>query len=113
MNLFFTLYKNNIEIYIFLAICIYAIILWIAIVFWVARDSFKRSTKIWFRLLSILLVANFYFFGLIIYCIIRPTKTLQERKIEDMELDLFNKYKSSKTKAKNQIKKNKRPLFDF
>ncbi len=64
---------------------IYLFVLWVAIVVWVARDVVGRSKNIIFQVFVILLVIVLNIFGLLIYLIIRPQKTLLEKYHEDLE----------------------------
>lgn len=64
---------------------VYCFILWVAMVIWVARDVVGRSKSLIYQVLSIILVIALNIFGLLIYLIIRPQKTLLERYQEDLE----------------------------
>ncbi len=64
---------------------IYVFVLWAALVIWVARDSVSRSKSLVFQVFVILLVIILNIFGLLIYLIIRPQKTLIEKYHEDLE----------------------------
>jgi len=64
---------------------IYLFILWVALVVWVARDVVSRSKNLTFQVFVILLTIILNVFGLLIYLIIRPQKTLVEKYHEDLE----------------------------
>jgi len=66
-------------------IFVYLFVIWIAIVIWVARDSVGRSKSLVFQVFVILLTIILNIFGLLIYLIVRPQKTLIERYHEDLE----------------------------
>lgn len=94
----------------------YIFILSIAVIFWTYRDIKNRSNKISIKLLSLFLVSFFNIFGLLIYLIIRPSKTLTEKSIENMELEILEKYKREKdemrkSKLRDKIIKNKKRLI--
>lgn len=63
----------------------YLFVLWVALIIWVARDSVGRSRNLIFQVVTILLVILLNIFGLVIYLIIRPQKTLVEKYHEDIE----------------------------
>lgn len=64
---------------------IYLGVLWFAIVIWVGRDIINRTNNILFQVFVILLNVVLPVFGLILYLIIRPSKTLLEKYYEEME----------------------------
>jgi predicted RNA-binding Zn-ribbon protein involved in translation (DUF1610 family) len=64
---------------------IYLFILWAAIVVWVARDSVSRTKNLVFQVIAIGLVIALNIFGLMIYLIIRPQKTLTESFQQELE----------------------------
>jgi len=66
-------------------VLIYVFVLWIALVIWVARDSVSRSKSLVFQVFVILLAIILNIFGLLVYLIIRPQKTLVEKYHEDLE----------------------------
>jgi len=61
------------------------IIFWVAIVWWVWFDASARTTKVWAKIASILLVIFFNIFGLIIYLVVRPDQTIEGTYWEDLE----------------------------
>lgn len=110
LNFFLNLYKYNIESYLFMGVVAYFTLLWVALIFWVSRDSNKRSKSWLFKLFSFALVTVFNIFGLIIYVILRPSQTLEERKIESMELQILEKYKEEKKGQENKKISTKKKL---
>ena len=63
----------------------YAVVLWLALTAWSAMDVFSR-TKNWFvRFGSIFLVGFGFFFGFVLYLIIRPQSTIEDQKIRELE----------------------------
>lgn len=67
-------------------ILVYLAAFWIALIIWVTRDIIHRTNSILFQIFSITLNIFLPVFGLIIYLIIRPSKTLWERYYEEVEL---------------------------
>lgn len=79
-------FADNIEINFILKIILtYFAALWIALILWVTRDAINRSNNLLFQIFVIILNIILPIFGLIIYLIIRPTKTLLERYYDDLE----------------------------
>lgn len=63
----------------------YIFVLWAALVVWVARDAVGRTKSIFFQVVAILLVIGLNIFGLVLYLILRPQKTLLEKYFEELE----------------------------
>jgi uncharacterized Zn finger protein (UPF0148 family) len=63
----------------------YFALLWLAVVIWVARDVIDRTNSLIFQVSMITLNLFLPVFGLLIYLIIRPSKTLIEKYYEEME----------------------------
>ncbi len=106
---------------IFLGILIYLAFLWIAIIVWVTKDITNRTNNLTFQIISISLVIFLTpVFGLVLYLIIRPSRSLVERYYEDIEQDLLDTWftefeKEKKDEAREEIKseekeKKKKPL---
>jgi len=66
-------------------VLVYFFVLWAALVIWVARDVVARTKNIAFHVVAILLIIFLNFFGLLIYLILRPQKTLAESYYESLE----------------------------
>lgn len=64
---------------------IYLAVFWIALIIWVARDVINRTNSIFFQIIMIGLNIFLPILGLIIYLIIRPSKTLVEKYYEEIE----------------------------
>lgn len=74
----------------------YIALLWIAIILWVTKDITNRSDNIVFQIVCISLVIFLTpIFGLIIYLILRPSKTLTERYYEEMQQDFWSQEETS------------------
>ena len=63
----------------------YLVALWIASIWWTFRDIRSRSTDLFLQVAATLLVTIFSFAGLLIYIILRPTKTLSQLYEESLE----------------------------
>lgn len=66
-------------------ILFYFAALWVSLIIWVTRDAINRSNNLIFQIFVIILNIILPVFGLVIYLIIRPTKTLLEKYYEDLE----------------------------
>jgi RNA polymerase subunit RPABC4/transcription elongation factor Spt4 len=84
-------------------IFIYIFILWAALVIWTARDVVVRSKNLAFQVIIILLVIVFNIFGLLIYLIIRPQKTLLERYHESLEQKILTESEESCQKCEKPL----------
>jgi|CXWL01.1.fsa_nt_gi RNA polymerase subunit RPABC4/transcription elongation factor Spt4 len=70
-------------------VLVYLAALWFAIVIWVGRDIIHRTNNVLFQVLVILLNIILPVFGLILYLIIRPGKTLLEKYYEELEYNFL------------------------
>jgi len=78
--------SNYLELSLILKIIlVYLAALWISLIIWITRDAINRSNNLLFQIFVIILNIVLPIFGLIIYLIIRPTKTLLECYYEDLE----------------------------
>lgn len=68
-----------------LGVLAYVFILWAALVVWVARDVVGRTKNIAFHVAALSLVIFLNVFGLVIYLIVRPQRTLLEKYYESLE----------------------------
>ncbi|MBN2306546.1 zinc ribbon domain-containing protein [Candidatus Peregrinibacteria bacterium] len=71
------------------AILIYFALLWIAIIIWVTKDVLQRSNSIIFQAIAILLNIAIPILGILLYLIIRPSKTRMERYYEELERNML------------------------
>ena len=63
--------------------------LWLSLVFWTGRDIRTRTKNIFAQILSVMLVLALFLPGLLIYVILRPTRTLEwkyQRALEEEAL---------------------------
>ncbi|MFN8522649.1 MAG: zinc ribbon domain-containing protein [Chloroflexota bacterium] len=67
----------------------YLVALWIASVWWTFRDIRSRTNDPFLQVAATLLVVVFSFAGLLIYVILRPTKTLSQLYEESLEEEAF------------------------
>ena len=63
----------------------YLVALWIAAIWWTFQDIRVRTVSVVAQLASTLLVIAFNFPGLLVYCILRPQRTLAELYTESLE----------------------------
>ncbi len=77
-------------------------LLWLAIIIWVTRDAINRSNSIIFQAIAILLNIAIPFLGVLLYLIIRPSKTALESYYEELE---HNMIEGTATENKNACDK--------
>ena len=89
-------------------------ILWLALIAWVARDVIGRSRSLFFQTVMILLNMVLPVFGLFVYLLLRPPKTLMERYYDEVEMRLLKEATeeggeavSSKQESKGKRGRNK------
>lgn len=81
---------------ILLGVLIYIGILWIALILWVTKDITNRTNSMSFQIISIsMLIFLTPVFGLPLYLLIRPSRTLMERYFEEVEQDMIEQYYDS------------------
>lgn len=71
---------------------LYLAFFWIALVIWVAKDAIARSNSIIFHVLVIILNIFLPVFWLMIYLLIRPSRTLLDKYYEDLEFQALTWY---------------------
>jgi len=59
--------------------------LWLSLIIWAYRDIHKRSHDPLMKILAILVVAILFLPGILIYLILRPTKTIEEEYQQTLE----------------------------
>lgn len=64
---------------------IYLLALWVAAIWWTFQDIHSRTSSIALQMAATLLVIIFNFPGLLVYCILRPQRTLAELYAESLE----------------------------
>jgi hypothetical protein len=69
-------------------VVLYFFVIWISIIVWVIKDIKNRTDKIYLQILSILTVLIFTPFGIFLYLLIRPSKTLFEQYYFEVENNL-------------------------
>lgn len=83
--------------YIGLGVLVYIAILWIAIILWVTKDIINRTNNVLMQIFCISLVIFLTpIFGLVIYLIARPSKTLLEQYYEDFEINMIQTEEDAK-----------------
>lgn len=81
-----------------IGILAYFALLWLAVIIWVTKDALQRSNSIIFQSFSILLNIVVPILGVLLYLIIRPSKTRMERYYEELERNMLE--------GENQIEQN-------
>lgn len=74
-------------------------LLWLAIIVWVTRDALQRSESIMFQALAILLNILVPILGVLLYLIIRPSKTRMESYYEELEHTMLEGGEASEKNA--------------
>jgi RNA polymerase subunit RPABC4/transcription elongation factor Spt4 len=59
--------------------------LWLALIFWTARDIRKRSRDRFMRILAVIVVALLFLPGVLVYLILRPPRSLEEEYQRSLE----------------------------
>jgi len=59
--------------------------LWLSLIFWAFRDIRKRSRDPFMRILAVIIVAVLFLPGILIYLILRPSRTLEEEYQQSLE----------------------------
>ncbi len=78
----------------------YLAFLWIAIILWVTKDIIHRTSNMLHQILAISSVIFLTpLFGLLIYLIIRPTRTLIEQEYEEIITELCEKVEHTRKKS--------------
>jgi hypothetical protein len=97
--------ENTIKFFV-----LYFFVIWIAILVWVYKDITNRTDNIIYQIISILVILIFTpLFGLFIYLIIRPSKTLFEKYYEEVEYNLESLTKDIEQRLKDcELKDNKK-----
>lgn len=67
----------------------YVIVVWLALVIWTAIDVFNRTNNWLYRILAIILVGIGTLFGFILYLIVRPPTTKDDRRFYELEEKLL------------------------
>ncbi len=58
---------------------------WVMVVIWVWFDASERSSNVVFKVFSVFISLFFNIFGLIIYLLVRPTDSYEERYLNELE----------------------------
>jgi hypothetical protein len=104
------LYENvTFEMFLKLLV-IYFFIIWISLLVWVMKDISNRTESILLQIVSIFIILIFTPFGIFIYLIIRPGKTLLERSYDEIEynLDIISAFVEEHTQEKIEEKQSEK-----
>jgi RNA polymerase subunit RPABC4/transcription elongation factor Spt4 len=80
---------NSISEVLIKMILIYVTFFWVALIIWSTRDIINRTNNIFFQIFAILLNTLLPIFGLVIYLLIRPNKTLLDKYYDELEIKAF------------------------
>lgn len=88
----------------------YIILIYLTLVVWVIIDSISRSNNFFFQLFATLLVMIFNILGLVIYLVVRPALTLEEKEDEALEREyIMNQTMGERcSKCKSNVKQDYR-----
>lgn len=89
-------------------IIVYFFIIWISLVVWVLKDIRNRTSNILFQFICLLIPILLTPFGIFVYILIRPSKTLYEKYYDEIEenLDIINEIiEERKKQFENKINK--------
>lgn len=67
----------------------YVVVVWLALVVWTSIDVFNRTNSWFYRILAILLVGIGTVFGFILYLLVRPPTTKDDRRFHELEEKLL------------------------
>ncbi len=73
----------------------YIAIMWLALVFWTARDIRQRTRDLWIQVAATLVTLAFFLPGYWLYLVIRPNSTLKERAEDRYREALLAEYASA------------------
>lgn len=96
---------------------IYFFIIWIALVVWVIKDISIRTNNLFFQIIAVLTILLLSPFGIFIYLLIRPRRTLYDKYYEEIEenLDIFNEIVEERKKEaeKKVLKTTESPKIEI
>lgn len=64
----------------------YFFLVWFAIIVWVTKDIIHRTNNIFYQILSIIIVLIGTPLGIVVYLLIRPSRTLFEKYYEEANI---------------------------
>lgn len=67
---------------------LYFFLVWISLIVWVYKDITNRTDSVFYQIISLFLVFIFTPFGVFIYLLIRPSRTITEKYYEEIEENL-------------------------
>lgn len=86
-------------------ILIYFFIVWVAIIIWVTRDIINRTNNVLLQIFAILTVLLWTPLGIVIYLLIRPSRTLFEKYYEEASILEEDLSEFNLDDIKDQLKK--------
>lgn len=90
MDQLFLFFESPVSKLLLQGVLIFLGLLWFALLIWVGRDIVQRSNSVVLQIFVLLLNILLPGLGLILYLILRPSKTLAEQYCEAMECQMFS-----------------------
>lgn len=105
LNVYIDMLYNSIDYkFVIQFIVVYFFIMWISLIIWVFKDIRNRTTNVFFQFFCILIPIILTPFGIFIYLLFRPTRTLYEKYFDEIEENL-NLIQEIIEERKNQFEK--------
>lgn len=76
----------------------------IFLVFFTTRDILLRTHSFFYMFISIVLVAGLPVIGFLLYLLIRPSRTIKERELEEMVMEILVDHRSSSRRQPSEKK---------
>lgn len=86
-------------------VVIYFFIVWIAIIIWVTKDIINRTNNILYQIFSIFTVLLWTPLWIVVYLLIRPSKTLFEKYYEEASIDEDLDLSDFEEEKRDEVKK--------
>jgi len=68
-----------------------AVAIWASSIYWVYQDIFSRTKNSLLQIASIVVAILFPFFGLLVYILLRPSLTIEERRLQLLDEKIMRK----------------------
>ena len=94
-NLLTAVVNSDVFLYIIASFGILLVAIWVALIYWTFQDAKKRYKEIYPWIIFSTLVFLGGIFGIIIYLIIRPSETINEKQDQVLERDMIKDFSES------------------
>ena len=98
-------FSSDSFIYLLYGLILYIALFWFALVIWVTKDIINRTNNILFQVFAILLVIGLNLPGLLIYLMLRPLQTLDDKYLDEIEMESFEKESKMCRECKSELHK--------